>query len=249
MNSQNDEIEIDLREIFLLIMNHLMVVIASTVAVGLLAGLISVYALTPMYTSTAKMYILTNSDTIVSLSDLQAGSSLANDYEELILSRPVVEQVAKNLKLDVSYEELLGHVSIANPDNTRIIRIKISYPDPVAAKEIANEFVKVSQKQLTQIMKIDEPTVSEEAVEAKSPSSPNNVRNVIIGAAVGFLLAVGILVIRYVIDDTLKTADDVERFLRLNTLAAVPEEGGTDNSEKKRRKRKVLGVRKGGHSK
>ena len=71
----------------------------------------------------------------------------------------------------------------------------------------------------------------------------------IIGAAVGFLLAVGILVIRYVIDDTLKTADDVERFLRLNTLAAVPEEGGTDNSEKKRRKRKVLGVRKGGHSK
>ncbi len=56
MNSQNDEIEIDLREIFILIMNHLMMVISVTVIGAVLAGLISVYALTPMYTSTAKMY-------------------------------------------------------------------------------------------------------------------------------------------------------------------------------------------------
>ena len=82
MNSQNDEIEIDLREIFMLILNHLLMVISVTVIGALLAGLISVYALTPMYTSTAKMYILANSDTIVSLTDLQMGSSLANDYSD-----------------------------------------------------------------------------------------------------------------------------------------------------------------------
>jgi capsular polysaccharide biosynthesis protein len=154
MNSQNDEIEIDLREIFILIMNHLMMVISVTVIGAVLAGLISVYALTPMYTSTAKMYILANSDTIVSLTDLQMGSSLANDYEELIKSRPVVEQVAENLDLDVTYGELLGHLSITNKDNTRIIQIQITYPDPVAAKEIANEFVAVSQKRMSQIMKV-----------------------------------------------------------------------------------------------
>ena len=240
MNSQNDEIEIDLREIFMLIINHLLMVISVTVIGALLAGLISVYALTPMYTSTAKMYILANSDTIVSLTDLQMGSSLANDYEELIKSRPVVEQVAENLNLDVTYGELLGCMSITNKDNTRIIQIQITYPDPVAAKEIANEFVNVSRKQMSQIMKVDEPTIVEEAIEAKSQSSPNN----LIGAVVGLLLSVGFIVVRNILDDTMRTADDIEKFLKLNTLASVPDEGGTDNSEKKQ-KRKLWGVRKG----
>lgn len=247
MNSQNEEIEIDLREIFMLILNHIFMVIATAVAGGLLAGLISVYALTPMYTSTAQMYILANTDAIVSLSDLQLGSSLANDYEELIKSRPVVEQVAKNLKLDISYGELLGCLSVTNKTNTRIIQLQITYPDPVAAKEIANEFIAVAQKQISQIMRMDEPTVVEEAIEAKSQSSPNNRRNVLIGAVIGLLLSVGFLVVRSILDDTVHTADDVEKYLRLNTLASVPDEGGTDNSEKKQR-RKLWGVRKGGHS-
>lgn len=244
MNSQNDEIEIDLREIFLLILHHFPAVLAAAAAGAFLAGLISVYALTPMYTSTAKMYILTNSDSMVSLADLQMGSSLANDYEELIKSRPVVETVAENLNLDITYRELLSMVSITNPDNTRIIRIQIDYPDPVAAKKIANEFVCVAQKQISQIMKIEEPTVVEEAVEAEGQSSPNNKRNILIGALLGLILAVGFLATRYILDDTVKNADDVEKLLGLNTLASVPEEGGTDNSEKKQR-RKLRGIRKG----
>ena len=111
MNQQNDVIEIDLREIVLLIGHHLLAIIATTVAAALAAGLISVFALTPMYTSTSQIYILTNSGSVVSLTDLQMGSSLANDYEELIKSRerkviedkgldpddvaPIVEQLVK----------------------------------------------------------------------------------------------------------------------------------------------------------
>lgn len=247
MNSKNDEIEIDLWEILMLILRHLPMVISFTIAGGLLLGLYSVYALTPMYTSTSKMYILTSSSSVLSLADLQVGSNLANDYEELITSRPVVEQVAENLDLGVSYEALLGQVNVAKRENTRIILIQVTYPDPVLAKEIANEFAEVSQKRLAQIMQIDEPTIAEEAVESKYPSSPNNKRNILLGAAIGLLLSVGFLVIRNILDDTIRSADDVEKFLRLNTLASIPEEGGTDNSEKKRRRKKLWGVRKGGH--
>lgn len=91
MNSQKDEIEIDLREILLIIRRNLLVIVAATVIGGLAAGLFSYYMITPKYTSTAKIYILTNSDSVISLSDLQMGSSLANDYAELINSRPVAE--------------------------------------------------------------------------------------------------------------------------------------------------------------
>lgn len=249
MNSKNEEIEIDLWEILMLVLRHLPMVISTTLVGALLLGLYSVYLLTPMYTSTAKMYILTNSSTMISLSDLQVGSNLANDYEELITSRPVVEQVAENLDLDISYEALLGRVTVTKRENTRIILIQVTYPDPVLAKELANEFATVSQKRLTEIMQIDEPTIAEEAVEAKRPSSPNNKRNIVIGAALGLILSIGYLVIRNILDDTIRNADDVEKFLRLNTLASIPEEGGTDNSEKKRKRKKLWGVRKGGHNK
>ena len=100
---------------------------------------------------------------------------------------------------------------------------------------------------MDKIMQIDEPTIAEEAVEAKRPSSPNNKRNILLGAVLGMILSIGYLVIRNILDDTIRSADDVEKFLRLNTLSSIPEEGGTDNSEKKRKRKKLWGVRKGGH--
>lgn len=243
-NRQNDEMEIDLAELFFVLLHRLPVLLAATVAGVVIAGIISFCLLTPMYTSTAKIYILTNQSTMVSLSDIQVGSSLAGDYEELIKSRPVVEEVAKNLELTENYEQLLDCIDTINTDNTRIIQITATYPDPVIAKNIANEFVKVSTKQISEIMHIDEPTVAEEAIAADHQSSPNNMKNLAIGGILGLLLAAAVIIMRYILDDTIQTQDDVERYLSMNTLAMIPLEGGTDNHEKKS-KRKFCGIRKG----
>ncbi len=243
-NRQNDEMEIDLAELFFVLLHRLPFLLAATAAGVVIAGIISFCLLTPMYTSTAKIYILTNQSTMVSLSDLQVGSSLAGDYEELIKSRPVVEEVAKNLELTETYEQLLDCINTLNTDNTRIIQITATYPDPVIAKNIANEFVKVSTKQISEIMHIDEPTVAEDAIVADHQSSPNNMKNLAVGGILGLLLAAAVIVMRYILDDTIRTQDDVERYLSMNTLAMIPLEGGTDNHEKKS-KRKFHGIRKG----
>ena len=245
MNSQKDEIEIDLREIFIIVRRNILLILAVTVVGGLAAGLFSYYMITPKYTSTAKIYILTNSDSVISLSDLQMGSSLANDYSELINSRPVAEQVAENLNLDISYQSLLSCISINNPTATRIIWIQATYPDPTMAMKIANEFSAVARQQISQIMNVDEPRVAEEAIVAKHKSSPNNTRNAVIGAALGMILIMAVLLIKHILDDTIKDGEDVERYLDLHMLAAIPEEGSTDNTEKKRKKKKKIhGIRK-----
>ena len=243
-NRQNDEMEIDLAELFFVLLHRLPVLLAATVAGVVIAGIISFCLLTPMYTSTAKIYILTNQSTMVSLSDIQVGSSLAGDYEELIKSRPVVEEVAKNLELTENYEQLLDCIDTINTDNTRIIQITATYPDPVIAKNIANEFVKVSTKQISEIMHIDEPTVAEEAIAADHQSSPNNMKDLAVGGILGLLLVAVVIVMRYILDDTIRTQDDVERYLSMNTLAMIPLEGGTDNDQKKS-ERKFRGIRKG----
>ena len=105
--NRNDTIEIDIKEILMLLWQKVGFILAFTVVTTLLTGLISIYAITPQYSATSKIYILTNSDSMVNLGDLQLGSSLASDYTEIIKIRPVLEKVAKNLKLEISYEELL----------------------------------------------------------------------------------------------------------------------------------------------
>lgn len=245
MNREGDEIEIDVRELIGVLFSHIVLILGTAVAVALVFGLISIYMLTPKYTSTSKIYIMTNTTSMLSLSDLQVGSSLANDYEELIKSRPVVEAVAKNLSLDMSYEALLGCISITNPSNTRIIRITAAYSDPVVAMQIADEFAEVSREQISEIMRVDKPATVEHAVAAEHQSSPDNIKNMVIGFLAGLLLAAGYVLLRYVLDDTVRTAEDVERYLKLNMLAAIPEEGGTNNAEKHSHKKRFRGIRRG----
>ncbi len=245
MNETNNEIEIDLRELFMVLLHRIGILLAATILGGLILGLVSIYLITPQYKSTSKIYILTNSSSVLSLSDLQVGSSLASDYEELIKSRPVVEQVVENLGLTENYEQLLECVSIVNTDNTRIIQITATYPDPVVAMQIANEFADVSKAQISEIMKVEMPTTVETAVVADRQSSPNNLKNAVLGMMIGFILAAAFIIVQYVMDDTVKSAEDVERYLGLNTLAAVPDDGGTDNSEKHEKKKRFRGIRKG----
>ncbi len=245
MNRQySEETEIDLVELFFEFLRHIWAILFATIAGALVAGVITVFVLTPMYTSTSQLYIMSKSS-MVDLSSLQMSTSLTADYEEMIKTRPVVEQVIENLGLKTSYGELLSHISISNETNTRIIKITVEYDDPVVAKDIANELANVSKEQIAQIMNVDEPRIVEPAIVAKSQSSPNNGKNVVIGALVGLFLALAFFTIRYIMDDTIKNADDIEKYLSLNTLASIPLEGGTDNSEKKSKKKRWHGIQKG----
>ena len=244
MNNNKDEIEIDLRELFLLIRKKLLLILAVTITCGVAAGLVSYYLVTPKYQSTSKIYILTDSGSVVSLTDLQVGSSLANDYSELIQSRPVVEGVIENLELDMTYDDMLDLLTIENPENTRMIKMTVTYKDPNVAKEIANEFANVTKSQIPRIMKTDEPSIVEEAIADADPVSPNVKKNAVIAAVIGMFVSIGAVVVMNLLDDTVKTTEDVERYLKLNTLAAIPQEGGTDNTEKKTKHKRHKSGRK-----
>jgi capsular polysaccharide biosynthesis protein len=104
-----------------------------------MAGLISNFALTPLFTSRTQLYIIGKTSAITSLTDIQLGTQLTQDYMVLVKSRPVVNKVIENLGLDMSYESMLGHISISNPTNTRILEIQVEYPDAYLAKEIVDE--------------------------------------------------------------------------------------------------------------
>ena len=153
-DSGSDEDEIDLVEIFYLLWGNIGKIILLTVLGAAMAFGITYFLITPKYEATARMYILTSSSSsVVNLSDLQISNNLRADYQELLLSRPLVEDVISNLQLNYQYKDLEEMVSITNPTDTRILNVKVTSTSPQEAADIANELVNQAKVYLPEIMK------------------------------------------------------------------------------------------------
>lgn len=136
MNYKNEEMEIDLREIFFLLWRKIWILLLAAAAGGIIIGSYSYYFITPTYQSTAKVYIVSGSaDSLVSLSDIQIGSSLTKDYLILVKSRPVVEKVIDNLDMDISYRSMAKKIDVSNEDGTRIVNITVTDTNPQVSKK------------------------------------------------------------------------------------------------------------------
>lgn len=219
---ESDEIEIDLKELFFEVVAEWKMIAVSTVLVGLIMFLISNFIITPQYQSTSKLYVFTKSTSITSLTDLQMGTNLTSDYMVVLGGRPVLDQVIENLELDMNYAELGGMLSFNNPSSSRILEITATHPDPNAAKAIADEVADVAAQFISDKMDQDPPSVIQYGYVAEAPVSPSVMRNTVIGALAGAFLAIAIVVLTFLLNDTIMTPDDMERKVGLNVLASLP---------------------------
>ncbi len=251
-NNQSEEIEIDLREIFVVLMSRIYIIIGVAVVCALVAGLVTKLCITPQYQSTTKLYVLSKgedsgsavSSALTSLTDLQLGSQVLLDYQVMITSRPVLEKVIDNLELDMEYQELSQIIGIVNPDQTRSIEITVTYPDPKIAKEISDELASVSAEYASEIMDVQPPRVFESGKVAEHQSSPNLLKNIIIAMLVGIIITCAIIVVLQLLDDTIKSQEDVEKYLGLNTLGLIPIEEGAVNQMKKDKRKRIRDMKK-----
>ena len=238
-----NEMEIDLLDLLGYYLNRLPFLIAALIIGALAAGLYTHFLIPDRYTATAKMYMVSaSSDTVVNLSDLNLGTSLSNDYVVLMKSRPVIETVIEKLDLDYSYVELLDMLSLSVVSNTRIIAISATSLDPQEAMDIANQVARTAKTQLPEVMASPSPTIAENAVLPRFKSSPSLKRNVLLGALLALMIVLAVLTVQYLLDDTIKTAEDVEREFGVLPLSVIPEgeikgfdeHGGEGSSGRKR---------------
>ena len=123
-----------------------------------------------------------------------------------------------------------------NPADTRILNISVQDTDARRATQIANELSEVAKKRISDIMQTDEPSVVEVAHRPDAPVKPEKAKNIMIAFLLGAILSAGVIVVMYVFNDKIRSTEDVERYLGLNTLAVVPYEG---KGKKKKKKRKA----------
>lgn len=239
------EMEIDLLELLAYYRERIVWIILGFLAGAVIAGLITYYLITPDYTATSKMYMVSSSSqSVVDLTDLNIGQSLSKDYVELLKTRPIIESVIEEQGLDYDYAQLLSMLSMSTLSDTRIIAIRATSKDPEEAMNIANALADKGVKELPKLMETPQPHIAEYAIIPVNPSSPSFSRNTMIGALIGMIIVLGIFTIRFMLDDTFKTAEDIEKEFGVIPLTVIPEgkiqgfDAGSSAAPKRKKKRK-----------
>lgn len=252
-NQQNDVNEIDLLELVGYYLRHWYLFLV-TMLLTLAAGLyICKFVVKPQYESTTKIIILNQQNNgSLTYSDMQLASQLTKDYQELIKSRDVLETVIRNCGLNDNYSTLLSRINVANVTDTRILSITVTDPSPQMAQVIANNIRETASDHIRGVTDVEAVNMVENANLPTEPASPSVKKWAVVSAAIGILIMLVILSIRFLTDDSIKTADDIEKYLGLSTLAVIPKMTATANavsSSKKKATSKSSGTKSSSSSK
>ncbi len=216
--------EIDLLDLFGYYWRRILWIIGAFLIGALIAGCLTHFAITPKYTATSKMYMVSSStQSVVDLTDLNVGTSISSDYVELLKTRPLIEDVIQEQKLTYSYSQLIGMLSLSVVADTRIVQINVTSPDKREAMNIANAIAEKGVRELPKLMETPAPHIAEYAIVPVNPSSPSLTKNTMIGALLALFLILAVFTVQYMLDDTFKSAEDIEKEFGVMPLSVIPE--------------------------
>lgn len=238
--NDNEEMEIDLLELLMVMKKHLAAILLAGIVGLVIMFAYTSFLATPLYSASSMMYVMpdnSNSMNSSTLSDMQVGQQLTSDYSSMIKSRSFMEDVIKKLNLTIDYQQLLEKVEVTNPTSSRILQVTVNDPNPQTAADIANEVASVAESKLKEITGMQAIKIYEEAAMPDRPSSPSLKKNCALGLLAGLVLAMAVITILYLLDDTIKTEDDIEKYLGMTTLAVLPYNGRKQQRQAQKHKK------------
>lgn len=211
---------IDLVELFYYLLSKPHFLLLGMIAGAVLLGAYASSSITPIYTATSKLYIMGSTGSIIA--DLQIGTVLTMDYQEVFKTWEVHQMVNEALGTNYSYSALQNMISVSNPEDTRILYITARHPDSQTAADIANAYATAAKRFIVQTMKTDEPSTFSIALVPGTASGGGITGYVIRGILLGTVLAGGLLVLVFLLDSRPKSPEDVMRYANIPTLAVIP---------------------------
>lgn len=155
-------------------------------------------------------------------SDLTTSQKLVATYNEIIKSATILEPVIKALDLDMTADELLKNIGVAQVNDTEIIKITVKNEDPELSRDIANTIANVFSKEISKIMKVDSTSTLDVAKTPTTPLSQNKLTKIAIAGILGMMISVGLVFVLEYLDRTVKTADETEKLLGVPVLGVIP---------------------------
>lgn len=221
MMKNEDEIEINLGELFALLKTQYKLIIISTLVTTIVAGVLTVFFIDRKYQSVASIYPKPEvTEGMVDYTQINANNLMVNNYIEMLKGNNIQSQVAESLGITTA--EVSNSVTISNQTNTQIISISATTTDPELSKNIVDELVTTFKKEAKETLNINNISTIDQAQIADTPVSPNLKMNLVIGALIGAFLSVGYLFIKFMLDTHIHNREEAEKYLGIPCLGSIP---------------------------
>lgn len=222
MDKKQDNYEIDLLELWDVFVEHIIpIILAALLCAGALFAY-SNFMLKPMYESTATLYILKQDNGEYTSSDYTLALNVVNDCTYMITSEAVLNTVISDLHLNMSSDKLAKLISTSNPTNTRVIEITVKTDSAIESKRIVDSVCDVAADKISASIGMDSVNVYSKADLQREPCNTYGMKTYILGAAVAAILVYAIFVAKFLINDNIKSPEDVEKYLGLVVLGDIP---------------------------
>lgn len=181
----------------------------------------------PRYESTATLYIFRQADeqsqsSSTTYSDFTLALRLVNDCNYILKSHSTLDPVISNLGLDLEYNDLYDSITVSNPDDTRILAVKVEADTPEEAKRIVDEVCEIGIVQIEEAMGFEQVTLFESGIPDEKPCNTTPLTTFAILGLLAAVVVYAIYLIAFLLDDRIRTDEDIEHMLGLSVLGDIP---------------------------
>lgn len=213
--------ELDLIGLLLHLKRKIWLVLLVTLLAALIGYVGAKMFTTPMYTATTQVYVY-QEDSVIDYNNLTVASQLRRDCAVIIKGESVTREVVEKLGLPINPKALGKAIKVETEDNTRILRISYTDVDPERATLIVNTVRDVAAERTKEVMQGNVLKTLFEASLPQAETTTNVRKTTLTAAAVGAVAILALLVLMFLLDDTIRNEDDVMNHLGLSTLAVIP---------------------------
>ncbi|MFA7572740.1 MAG: Wzz/FepE/Etk N-terminal domain-containing protein [Lutispora sp.] len=219
--------EIDLRELFFVLRKRIAIILLLVIFSVAASGIVSYFVLDKQYQASTTIIVGSSNayydNKELQLSDITMYQKLLKTFSEIAKSRMVSEKVIKDLSLSISPDALQKKIAVTSVGDTQMMTIKVTDLDPQIAASIANKLANIFKSEVAQLMKVQNVEIIDPAVVPTSPIKPRPTLNMAIAFVLALMIGVGLAFLLEYLDHTVKTPDDVEKFLELPVLGTIPD--------------------------
>lgn len=224
MNEQNN---IDLSQFFSVLAKRKLIIIAITLVVTIISGLVSYFVMSPVYESKVTVIVgkansttkATNTDE--QYNDVMMYQNLTKTYAAIAMSSNIQSKAAKKIGNGMTAGKLVNLITVTPEAGTQIIDITAQANNAQdALKEVtalSNSFV----ENATKVYNAGKITIMDTGELPNSPIKPTKTLNIAVVFILGLVVSIGFSFLLEYMDSTIKTSDDIKKYLELPVLGII----------------------------
>lgn len=229
VRQSRDAIEIDLVEIFYVLLSYWKLILIILIVGVVLGGAYQKVCVGHSYKADASIFIA-NTDSVITISDMQLSSELSVDYQKILTSRVTLKRVIDDINLNMNYRQLSQLVGVTSEESSHVLTISATTSDPKLSQNIANSLMNVGIDRIQKVVNGSEATIVDGATrDAVIEVTPSIFKYAGIGGLLALCLSCLIIIIAYLSDNTIKTEEDIQEWFEFPVLAGIPYYGKGKN--------------------